>query len=245
MSTQLSVRELPTVADLAKDVSELAKNDSLLVLLNQDPPTEWIKKHPFINVKIGEQNGREVKAPLEYIPIDKQRFIAKRIFGGYNRHIISTQVMFQSVVVVVRIEVKNPITGEQISVDGIGAVGVQTDAGFSASDLTKIKQDAVMKAAPAAASYAEKNAWDQLGRLFGGEIQKDTVQFSADTSMYGAAVYDAEQFKEFEEPFKEALSNAKTIDDLRKIWENSPEFHANAEIKKLFTSAKIRLSYAK
>jgi hypothetical protein len=61
----------------------------------------------------------------------------------------------------------------------LALVGVQTDAGKSAADLGAIKQDAVMKALPAAESYAIKDAAEKLGILFGKNLnRKDTIGFA-------------------------------------------------------------------
>ena len=86
--------------------------------------------------------------------------------------------MFNSVVVTVRLHLQHPLTGEWSYKDGIGAVGVQTDAGEDASAMQRIKHDAVMKAAPSAESYALKNAAEKLGPLFGSELGKpDIISF--------------------------------------------------------------------
>jgi hypothetical protein len=79
----------------------------------------------------------------------------------------------------VRLHYLNPTTGQWQYHDGVGAVGVQTNAGASASDLSAIKQDAIMKALPAAKSYAVKDAAENLGSIFGANLnRKDIVPFS-------------------------------------------------------------------
>ena len=40
--------DLPTLAELTQDNDLAYKNDQLNLLLNQQPPTAWIKEHPFI-----------------------------------------------------------------------------------------------------------------------------------------------------------------------------------------------------
>ena len=194
MSTEIT-KSLPTVAELAKQ-DKMQSMDVLNILLNKTPPAKFLKRHPTITVKVIDQNGNERSVPHEYIPVDKQRLMAKRIFGGFSVEILTVQQMFQSVVVTVRVKVINPITGEQMQMDGVGAVGVQTDKGASAADLSKIKFDAISKAAPAAATYAEKNAWDKFGRLFGGEVQKDAIQFNEETAMYARPQFHPSQVNE-------------------------------------------------
>lgn len=159
-------KNLPTLADLHHDVEAAFKQDQLNLLLNQPVPEKWVKDHPF---------AKNVK----YIPIEKIEFLLTRIFQEWRVEVVAEGVMFQSVYVKVRLHYKNPLTGEWSFHDGLGAVGVQTDAGKSASDLAAIKQDAIMKALPAAESYAIKDAAEKLGELFGKNLnRKDTAVFS-------------------------------------------------------------------
>lgn len=161
-----SEKQLPTLKDLHHDESVAFKNDQLNLLLNQPTPEKWIKDHPF---------AKSVK----YIPIDKVEFLLTRIFQEWKVEIISYSALFNSVSCHIRLHYKNPISGEWSFHDGVGAVGVQTDAGKSAADLGAIKQDAVMKALPAAESYAIKDAAEKLGILFGKNLnRKDTIGFA-------------------------------------------------------------------
>ena len=41
-------QNLPTIAELTGDVELAFKNDQFNLLLNQEPPAKWIKKHPYI-----------------------------------------------------------------------------------------------------------------------------------------------------------------------------------------------------
>lgn len=159
-------RKLPKIQDLHHDVLEAFKTDQLNLLLNQPPLVEWVKEHPF---------AKNVK----YIPIDKVEFLLTKIFQEWRVEVMREGQMFNSVYVAVRLHYKNPLNGEWGYHDGLGAVGVQTDAGKSASDLGAIKQDAIMKALPAAESYAVKDAAEKLGKLFGKDLnRKDTIGFS-------------------------------------------------------------------
>jgi len=161
-----SEKQLPTLKDLHHDESVAFKNDQLNLLLNQPTPEKWIKDHPF---------AKNVK----YIPIDKVEFLLTRIFQEWKVEIISYSALFNSVSCHIRLHYKNPISVEWSFHDGVGAVGVQTDAGKSAADLGAIKQDAVMKALPAAESYAIKDAAEKLGILFGKNLnRKDTIGFA-------------------------------------------------------------------
>lgn len=200
-----TIQELISLSDERtgeKNLERLAEIDQFNIALNDNPPKEWILQHPTINVVVDykrkpdgsfetDQYGKKVpiKAPLEYIPIDKQRLLGKRFFGIVEVEIKGVYNHFQSEVVIIRLHYTHPITGEKLFMDGIGGQGIQMDAGATASDLSKIKFDGVMKAAPSAASYAEKNAYDKMGRIFGGEIQKNAVQFTQDISLFSSEIF--------------------------------------------------------
>lgn len=222
MATDIQPWKPPTIAELSENLETAAKNDILNIALNQEPPVSWIKSHPLINVKIGEKGGQAIFEPLKYIPIDKQRLLGRRFFGIVEEEILREGVMFQSVYVAVRLNYRHPITGEKLFMDGIGAVGVQTDKGASAADLSKIKSDAIMKALPAAKSYALKNAFDSIGRIFGGEIQKNAIQFTEGTTMYAKSFFDAPNIEDLTELFelkKEALTG-QDLENAQRIIDN-------------------------
>jgi hypothetical protein len=173
MSTEISTTnsKLPKLEDLQHDVEEAFKNDQLNYLLNQKPPDSWLKPHPYVNVK--DDTGKSV--PLRYMPIEKTEFLLTKIFQRWEVQVIATGVMFQSVYVHVRLTVTNPLNGEKISHDGLGAANVQTDSGASAADLSKIKASAVMMALPSAESYAIKDAAEKFGRIFGKDLNRNNV----------------------------------------------------------------------
>lgn len=162
----MAKHEVPSLASLHHAPEEAYKNDALQLLLSYPPNSKWVKKHPMVTVK--DETGRKV--PLEYLPIDKVKVLLTRIFQVWNHEITGCYQMFNSVVVTVKLNYKNPVTGEWEFKCGIGAVGVQTDKDAKASDMSSIKLDAVMKAAPAAESYAIKNAAEKIGPIFGGNL---------------------------------------------------------------------------
>ena len=169
---------LPTLQDLNKDLPTAFKNDALNALVNNPVPEKWIKKHPFAKKEATTEDGKK-KVPIEYLPIDKVEFLMTKIFQIWNVEVKNVQALFNSVSVTVRVHYKNPVTGEMQYHDGVGAVGVQTDAGESASNLAAIKQDAIMKALPAAKSYAIKDACEHIGKLFGRDLNRtDTLAHS-------------------------------------------------------------------
>jgi hypothetical protein len=161
----METKKLPALKDLVGDEVAVFKNDELNLLLNQEPPTNWIQKHPFAK-------------DVHYLTIQRVETLLTRLFQEWKVEVINYSQLFNSVSCHVRLHYKSPIDGSWRFHDGLGAVGVQTDKGASASDLNAIKQDAVMKALPAAKSYAIKDAAEHLGKLFGRDInRKDLVGF--------------------------------------------------------------------
>ena len=199
--------KVPKIQDIHNDLQEAFKTDQLNLLLNQPPKKEWVKDHPF---------AKNVK----YIPIDKVEFMLTKIFGEWRVEILSEGQMFNSVYVKVRLHYKRPTDSVWSFHDGLGAVGVQTDKGASASDLNAIKQDAIMKALPAAESYAIKDAAEKLGVLFGKDLnRKETMPYEASIKeitqkeLYELLEYKAEKLTA--EEYKHAsdiLSNNQTKD---------------------------------
>lgn len=162
----LKVKSLPKLEDLHYDIEKAFKNDGLNLLLNQPVPDKWVKDHPFAK-------------GVKYLPIEKVEFLLKRIFQEYRIEVIDYRQLFNAVSCHCRLHYKNPVSGEWSFHDGLGAVGIQTDAGKPASDLSAIKQDSVMKALPAALSYAVKDAAEKLGSLFGANLnRKDVAEFT-------------------------------------------------------------------
>lgn len=151
--------KLPTLQDLLTDTEDSLKQNALTVLLNQDPPAKWLVQHPMIR-------------DYRYIPIEKIEYLLTRIFGNWNVEIRGTQIVANSVVVTVRLHVNNPISGEAMWQDGIGAAPIQTDKGAGATDWNAVKTDGVQKAAPAAETYAVKDAAEKFGKIFGRDVSR-------------------------------------------------------------------------
>lgn len=162
-------KTLPTLADLNQDIEVAFKNDAFNTLLNQKPPQSWLKSHPYIN------GGKHV-----YLPIERIELMLTQIFQQWSVRVNNYNQLFNAVAVHITLRVRNPLTGEWIEQDGLGAAPIQTDKGASASDMGAIKSDAVMKALPTAESYAIKDAAEKLGKLFGKDLnRKDELAFEA------------------------------------------------------------------
>lgn len=156
---------MATTKDLAKiveslgDIGPYVEQGELKAILNQPPAKSWVKDHPY---------AKNVK----YLPIDKIEAMLDMIFQQWRVEILSINQLAQSICCVVRLHYFNPITKEWSFHDGVGAVPLKTDKGFAASDLAHIKSDAVMTGAPAAKSFAIKDAAEHLGKLFGRDLNR-------------------------------------------------------------------------
>ena len=156
---------VPKLADLHHDLEQAKKGDALNELLCQPPFKPWILKHPFAK-------------GVRYIPIAKIEFLLTRIFQNWRVEVIDYKQLFNSVSVHVRLHYQSPITGVWSYHDGVGAMPIQTEKDADASDLSKIKSNAVMLALPAAESYAVKDAAEKLGQLFGKDLNREhTIDF--------------------------------------------------------------------
>lgn len=155
----MSEKKLPKVQELHVAPEQAFKNDQLKKVLYQEPPKQWVGKHPCAK-------------DVFYIPIARIEFMLDRLFQEWKVEVIEYAQLFNSVSVHVRVHYLDIVSDTWKFHDGVGAVGIQTDKGKQASDMNAIKQDAVMKALPAAKSYAIKDAVEHLGPLFGRDLNR-------------------------------------------------------------------------
>lgn len=155
----------PKLVDLIEDKEMAFAQDDFNMILNTPVPESWVKRHPYVKIEIEGKNQQ-----LPYIPVKRVKYLLKRIYGKYEWEIKSCQQLLNSIVVVGRLTVVNPITGEKESNDGVGAAAIQMNAGATQGDLSAIKANAIQIGAPAAESYALKNAAEKFGDIFGGNI---------------------------------------------------------------------------
>lgn len=160
--------KLPTLAELYKGDLALKKGQNdLNVLLNQAPPANWIHEHPF---------ARGVR----YIPIERIEYLLTRIFIKWRVEVKEIKILANSICCTVRLHYQNIENNEWSYQDGVGAAPLQTDKGAGAIDFNAIKSDAVMKAAPAAKTFAIKDAAEQIGKLFGKDLnRKDEIIYDS------------------------------------------------------------------
>lgn len=165
-------KNLPAIKDLYSGDLDLKDNqNSLNLLLNQPPHPSWVKEHPFAK-------------GVKYLPIERIEYLLTRLFLQWRVEIKAIQIVANSCVVTVRLHYQN-ITDDSWSYqDGVGAVPIQTDKGAGAMEWDKTKSDAVMKAAPAAESFAIKDAAEKIGKLFGKDLnRRDEIGYDALSNM--------------------------------------------------------------
>ena len=209
-------KNLPTIAELFEDNLQLAyKNEQLNLLLNNEPPTKWIKTHPYI---------RDYK----YIPIDKIEYLLRKIFKQYRIEILREGQSFNGVYVVVRLHYLNPVTGLMEWHDGIGACQLQTAKGTSPADLVNINNGALSMAFPIAKTVAIKDAADHFGKLFGCDLnRKDTIPFDMDKSITSKTKQkETERIKLLIDDCKTKAELMKLFDSLGKLSDEMQEYYS-------------------
>lgn len=183
--TKIERTKLPELKELLDGDLELKEGQNKLnILLNAEPPALWIKEHPM-NKK------------LHYIPIERIEWLLTRLFFMWHIEVKSIQLLANSVVVTVRLFYLDRFSDNYLWQDGIGAAPLQTDSGAGAIEFDKIKNDAVMKAAPAAESYAIKDAAEKIGKIFGKDLNRhDKIMYDALASAFEGIKKEPEISKE-------------------------------------------------
>lgn len=217
---QLTAKPLPKYNDLVNMEIVNSNENDFQVLLNQEPPPEWIKTNKYAG------NSK-------YIPIDKVEYLLTRLFVKWWTEVIEWKVIANSVGVHVRLFYISPITGETLHQDGLGAMPLQTDEGKGATDFNFIKTAAVQMALPGAESYAIKDAAEKIGRLFGKDLnRKDTMAYENLTGRFNTMTKEEIENKRLEK----LIEQAQTREDLEKF-----EQYVTAATKELFKNKMAEL----
>ncbi len=204
--------------------------DDFNMIINTPVPQTWIKEHPYVNIKI---DGKQV--PLPYIPVKRVKYLLKRIYGKYEWQVKECKQVLNAMVVVGTLTVTNPVTGEKESQDGIGAAAIQMDKGATQGDLSAIKANAIQIGAPAAESYALKNAAEKFGDIFGGNIYD--VDKTGYTPVFGDDIRNPPTIEDLTELFelkKEALTPDEITNAERII--NNKETNSYSKLYKLLST---------
>lgn len=183
--------QLPTIAQIYADeaLQPIQKDNAFQVLINQDPKPEWCKQHPTAKVEITNAEGHKVKVPTKFIPIERIEWLLINIFLKYKVEIKTVQLIANSVCITVRLFYYDHVAKEWHWQDGVGAAPLQTDSGAGAADFAKIKSSAVQMGAPAAESYAIKDAAQKIGKLFGKDLNRaDRISFETLKNRYAQSL---------------------------------------------------------
>lgn len=222
-------RPLPKIEDLYTDLELASKQNDLNKLLNFDPKPEWIKQNKFANNS-------------SYIPVGIVEYLLTSIFIKWRVEVKSIQVIANSVVATVRLYVLDPITGEWDWQDGVGASPIQTKQGAAATDFSQVNTAAVQMAAPAAETYAFKDAAEKFGKLFGKDINRKDDQ-TMDYSPMMDQRFGGGQIKDIPDELIMVIENCMDKAELfDKIYKNNPEFHNNRRFMQLLNKRKAELS---
>lgn len=158
---------LPSLDDLLNDKETKADQNDLNVLLNVPPKESWIKAHPFAK-------------GVKYIPIERVEYLLTRLFIRWSVEITSTQILANSICVTIRLHYQDRLSDQMLWQDGIGAAPLQVNQGKGAIEFNEIKSNAVMLAAPAAESYAIKDAAEKIGKIFGKDLNRhDQIMYDS------------------------------------------------------------------
>lgn len=205
--------DLPKVVDLYTDLSIAQKNDQMMVLLNQPPKADWVKKHPFVSNHL-------------YLPIDKVEFLLKKIFKqNYKIEVLKTGMLMNAVEVTVRVHYLDIVSNTWLFHDGVGAQELQTQKGTGTllMDMSNVNMGAVTMALPIAKSLAIKDACDHLGTVFGANLnRKDTLQINVDENLDDSdEKWEALQNLLFEVHDKMNAEDIESVNDVIKNRTNS------------------------
>lgn len=166
--------KLPTLNELFNDKVQLVgKYEALNTILNAEPPVKWIKEHPHI-------------PGWKYLPIEKVEYLLSKIFKRSKIQVRKTGMLLNAVEVTVRVKYLDPISGEWLAQDGVGACELQTQSksGALKMDMSNINRGAVSMALPIAKSLAVKDATDHIGKIFGRDLnRKDVIPFTIDQDL--------------------------------------------------------------
>lgn len=221
------LRPVPKLDELYGNVELASKYNDLNKLLNCQPKKEWVKQNKFAN-------------NTNYLPIEIVEYLLNSIFIRWWFEIKTVSVIANSVVVTGRLHVMDPITGEWMCQDGVGASPIQTKAGAPATDFAQVNTSAVQMAAPAAESYALKDAAEKFGRIFGKDLnRKDMVNYEA---MQNSKFVPQEK-PDIPQELKDVIAFADK-EALANIYKTNTEYHSNPEFMRLLTQRKAELTNA-
>lgn len=225
--------KIPSLSELIGEQNY--EENALMVILNQPPPDKWLKEHPMIKVK--GPLGADV--PLKFLPRERIEYMLTRIYGKWWLEVRMVQLIANSPTVTVRLYVKNPITGETEWNDGVGASPIQTNKGAGSVDFNAMKSAGVQMAAPAAETYAFKDAAEKFGKIFGKDLNVSEIDYN---SLFKEK--PTNEVVPIPEELVEIIAEADK-DNLARIFNTNKEYHTNPDFMKLLNKRREQLNSVK
>lgn len=224
--SQIAKIKVPTLQELMREDLGIERENEFQVLLNQEPPKEWVKVNEMANGS-------------RYLPIDKVEYVLTRLFVKWWVEVLDYKIIANSCAVHIRLFYISPITGETMHQDGLGASPMQTDKGSGATDFNHIKNAAVQMALPSAETYAIKDAAEKIGRLFGKDLnRKDLMNYTTLSGRFSPRATD----KDLKE-IGESLEDLHDHDEVTRFWNQlDKEIQEDNRVINLFTQKSIKLN---
>ena len=242
-NSQLTIpekRPLPKLEDLYGDVELASKFNDLNKLLNARPKKEWIRQHPLAKKEV-IIDGVKQKITVDYLPVERVEYLLTSIYTKWRKEIKSVQLIANSIVITVRLWVIDPVTGEWDWQEGVGAAPIRTEKGAAATDFSKVQDSAVQTGAPAAESYALKDAAEGFGKIFGKDLnRKDEINYQdMQESKFSDKKIDVP------EELKMVIDFAEDTAKLSEIYSANKEYHGNPEFMRILTARKAEIKKEK
>lgn len=172
------IQKLPDIMEIYSlaELPVLRENMVFETLVNQEPKKDWLSVHPTITL-LNPKTGKYTE-PYYYLPIERVEWLLVNIVRRYKTKVKDVKQIANSVVVTVKLKYWHPVFNEWVSHEGVGAAPLQTEKGKGAIAWDYIKSNAVQIGAPAAKSFAIKDAAEHIGRLFGRDLnRKELIPF--------------------------------------------------------------------
>ena len=133
-----------------------------------------VKKNMKAELAKNSINGSK-STDYDYVPIGAVEECLRQVFfRQVDFEITNSYRDLNSFIITVRIHYKCPISGEKRFTDGIGAKALQQDSGAKIYDFNStMKANALELGVGNAYSIAIKNAAKKIGRMFGGDLNRD------------------------------------------------------------------------
>lgn len=160
---QLNQEQLDIIAKEGEDIRETLRTEEAMRgiegrraavdrIVKTEAPRVFVKTHPY--------------GKFEYIPIAILEPLAQALDPNTYSELLREGTVANGFYCVVRLYFNGR------TYDGVGAAEFQTKKGASASDFSNLNTGAIVMGVPKARSEALKNAYAQIGDLFGRGIRR-------------------------------------------------------------------------